>query len=269
MNEENTAVTPQPSLFVGHGAPDLVLSDIPARNFLQSLGSSLPVPRGIVVISAHWSTSSLQITKPAKLETIHDFSMWQASLYDIEYGAYGADWLNERVTDVLENAGQPVRIGSRPGLDHGAWAPLLLMYPDADIPVVQLSLQDKASPEQHFETGQALESLRQEGILILGSGGLVHNLRALKPEGSPTDAWALEFDQWLFDMLDSRDSRSLFNYLQKAKHATMAHPSNEHLMPLFLSMGAGWSESRVKRIHQSFSYGNISMSAYAFADPEI
>lgn len=257
--------TPQPALFVGHGAPDMLLSDIPARTFLTKLGTSLPRPRGIVVISAHWSAGSLQVTKASALETIYDFSGWPAPLYDIEYQASGADWLNESLTDALEAAGHPVRTGPRPGLDHGAWVPLVLMFPQADIPIVQLSLQYGASPEQHFRIGQALEGLTREGVLILGSGGLVHNLRALAPEGTPPADWAVSFDNWLYERLQTRDLEALFSYTDNAEYTRQAHPTDEHLMPLYVAMGAGWSTGATQQIHHSFSYGNLSMSSYAFA----
>ena len=268
MTNNRTQSAPQPSLFVGHGAPDIVISDIPAHNFLRETGLRLSGPRGIVVVSAHWSSSDLQMTAPFALETIHDFSGWPSELYDIEYPASGAGWLNDRVIKTLEGEGYPVRIGSRPGLDHGAWVPLLLMFPKADIPVVQLSLLHSASPEQHFRIGQALEGLRKEGVMILCSGGLVHNLRSLKAEGSPPENWAQTFDDWLFEQLQSRALEDLFNYDRKAENARQSHPTDEHLMPLFVSMGAGWSDGYSQQIHHSFSYGNLSMTAYAFASPE-
>ena len=268
MTDNRTQSAPQPSLFVGHGAPDIVISDIPARKFLRETGPRLSGPRGIVVVSAHWSTFDLQMTAPLALETIHDYFGWPSELYDIEYRASGAAWLNERLTNTLEGVGYPVRIGSRPGLDHGAWVPLSLMYPKADIPIVQLSLMLSASPEQHFRIGQALGELRQEGVMILGSGGLVHNLRSLKSEGSPPDHWAQSFDDWLFVRLQSRALEDLFNYARKAEFARQSHPTDEHLMPLFVSMGAGWSDGHTQQIHHSFSYGNLSMTAYTFASPE-
>ena len=264
MTSAQTELTKQVSLFVAHGAPDLILSDIPAHKFLQETGLRLPRPRGIVVISAHWSTSDLQMTGPSALETIHDYSGWPAKLYDIEYRASGAGWLNDRLASALDKAGHSIRMGSRMGLDHGAWVPLSLMYPKADIPIVQLSLLDFSSPEQHFIIGQALDGLRHDGVLILGSGGLVHNLDSLLPEGSPPANWAQSFDEWLFDRLESRSLQKLFNFTSESELAHLAHPTNEHLMPLFVSMGAGWSDGFSRRVHQSFSYGNLSMTSYAF-----
>jgi 4,5-DOPA dioxygenase extradiol len=268
MSDRQSQYDIQPSLFVAHGAPDLILSDIPARQFLQETGRRLPEPRGIVVISAHWLTADLQMTAPVALETIHDYSGWPSELYNIEYRASGADWLNERLAGALDKAGYTVRIESRMGLDHGAWVPLSLLYPRADLPIIQLSLMRSASPEQHFRIGQALDDLRQEGVLILGSGGLVHNLRLLMPEGSPPEEWALSFDNWLFGRLASRELQELFSFASKAEHARLAHPTDEHLMPLFVSLGAGWSGGYSQRIHHSFSYGNLSMTSYAFAQQD-
>ena len=268
MTDSRSHSRSQASLFIAHGSPDLILSDIPARKFLQETGQRLPVPRGIVVVSAHWVTPDLQATGPSALETIHDFYGYPAELYDIKYAASGASWLNEQIIRVLGEAGYPVRIGPRSGLDHGAWIPLMLMYPNADIPVIQLSLKHSALPEQHFQIGQVLDGLRQDGILILGSGGLVHNLRLLKPEGSPTDDWALSFDNWLFERLVSHTPQELFSVKSRAEYAHRAHPTDEHLMPLFVSMGAGWTDGDTQRIHHSFSYGNLSMTSYSFANTD-
>ena len=264
MPNNQAQYQPQPSLFVGHGAPDLIFSDIPARHFLQNLGQQLSAPRGVVVVSAHWITSELQITGSSALETIHDFYGWPSELYQVQYSASGDTWLTDKLTDALYAAGFPVHSGQRKGLDHGAWVPLSLMFPKAEIPIIQLSLMQSASPEQHFQIGQALHGLRQEGVLILGSGGLVHNLKKLRPEGSPAEEWAQAFDQWLYERMVHRVLEVLFRYASIEKHAQMAHPSDEHLVPLFLSMGAGWSGGQAHRIHQSYSYGNLSMAAYAF-----
>ncbi|GAB4349530.1 MAG: class III extradiol ring-cleavage dioxygenase [Gammaproteobacteria bacterium] len=256
-----------PGLFVSHGAPDLLLSHLPARRFFVEVGKRLARPRGIVAVSAHWLTPSLQATAPAPLETIHDFHGWPAPLYEMEYQATGAAWLNEALAEALEGAGFSLAGASRQGLDHGAWVPLSLMYPGADIPVAQLSLLNGASPEEHFRIGEALARLRRAGILVLGSGGVVHNLRAMAPEGTPPEAWARSFDEWIWDRLRSRELHALFRFAEKAEYAAEAHPTDEHLMPLFLAMGTGWSEGGVRRIHHGFSYGNISMAAYAFGSP--
>jgi 4,5-DOPA dioxygenase extradiol len=256
---------PLPGLFVSHGAPDLVRTDIPARRFLRSLGSALPKPRAILVISAHWLTPQLQITGAGRLETIHDYYGWPADLYEIEYPAKGAGWLHDDLLDLLNDAGWPATTGARPGLDHGAWVPLSLMYPDGGIPVVQLSLLRTDDPEAHFRVGRTLSALRAQGVLVMGSGGAVHNLRRLKPDGQPPETWARDFDDWLADRLLQRDLQSLFAFYGKAPHAQTAHPTLEHLMPLFVAMGAGWDDGTVHRIHGGFSYGNLGMACYAFS----
>lgn len=266
MIDERNTVTPQPSLFVGHGAPDLLLSKLPARKFLKELGQRFPQPRGSVVISAHWSASSLQITPAVSLETIYDFSGWPPELYQMKYKASGADWLNNELTNALNAEDFTVSTSPRKGMDHGAWVPLSLMYPQANIPVVQLSLVDGATPEQYFAIGQALDSLRQNGVLVLASGGLVHNLRAVGQEGMPPEAWAKSFDNWLKDKMGARKLEDLLNYSSNAPHARKAHPTDEHLMPLFVAMGAGWSDGKIQQIHSSFCYRNISMASYSFAE---
>ncbi|MCB1874784.1 MAG: dioxygenase [Chromatiales bacterium] len=253
-----------PSLFLGHGAPDLLLSDLPARHFLENLRGRIPTPKAIVVASAHWRAPMLQMTGTAEQETIHDFYGWPAELYALSYPVKGADWLNKRLSELLSAAGMSVSIGSRPGLDHGAWVPLSLMYPQAQIPVVQLSLLASDSPQDHFRVGQALSAVRRDGILVIGSGGLVHNLARLRPEGTPPETWASAFDDWLFDRLSEHDLQALLDVYTKAPNVRLAHPSVEHLMPLYVAMGAAWSDDKVERMHTSFSYGNLSMACYRF-----
>ncbi|MEM7561791.1 MAG: class III extradiol ring-cleavage dioxygenase [Pseudomonadota bacterium] len=272
MNTQNSSIesagTRFPRLFLAHGAPDLVTADIPARKFLTDAGQRIQKPAGIVVISAHWCSGELQITGSSNHETIHDFNGFPNHLYQLFYKAHGAEWLNNKLVDTLDAAGYTASPGSRKGLDHGAWVPLSLMFPEADVPIVQLSLLKTASPKFHFEVGQSLEKLRSEGILVIGSGGLVHNLGSLKSEGLPPDHWANSFDSWLYEKIFDRDLESLFNYEKTSEFGSYAHPTSEHLMPLFVSMGAGNSDWRPHRIHHSFSYGNLSMASYSFGAPQ-
>lgn len=255
---------PLPSLFVSHGAPDLVVSGHPAAQFLTELGQALPRPEAILIVSAHWERADLAITASPAPATIHDFMGWPQELYGIRYPAPGAQWLAGEVADHLSKAGITLVPDARRGLDHGAWVPLHLAYPEADIPVAQMSLLRGGSARDHFDIGLALAPLREQGVLIIGSGSAVHNLRMMAPEGTPPPSWALAFDHWLADALERRDLADLGAFPDRPKDARIAHPTPEHLLPLFVALGAGWAANRSTRLHQSWSYGSLSMSAYAF-----
>jgi 4,5-DOPA dioxygenase extradiol len=166
---------------------------------------------------------------------------------------------------MLERAGIPAATDAQRGLDHGAWSPLLLMYPKADIPVVELSVQHGQSAAHHIAVGRALAPLRQENILVMGSGGAVHNLRMLE-RGRPGDpvAWARDFDEWLDTQLGEGDDAALAAYRSEAPGAVQAHPRDEHLLPVFVAYGAGGPSAKGRRIHDSFTYGSLSMAAFLF-----
>ena len=253
-----------PSLFVSHGAPDLVVSGHRAAQFLTELGQALPRPEAILIVSAHWERPGLAITTNPAPSTIHDFMGWPSELYEVRYPATGAPWLSGEVSDLLANAGLTVTPDPHRGFDHGAWVPLHLAFPSANIPVAQLSLVRGASAREHFEIGLALAPLREEGVLIIGSGSAVHNLRMLAPEGTSPPDWATAFDVWLAEAIARRDLADLCAFPERPKEARLAHPTPEHLLPLFVALGAGWAANRSSRLHQSWSYGSLSMSAYAF-----
>ena len=252
-----------PSLFVSHGAPDLVLGRHPARSFLRNVSGQFPRPRGIVVVSAHWQTSIPMLTSNAAPETIHDFLGWQGELYELTYPAQTSVLLIDQVIAALGEGGFSARTQPARGFDHGAWVPLKLAYPDADIPVVQLSLT-RGTASEHFVIGEALAPLAEAGILVVGSGSSVHNLSRLAPEGTPPAYWATSFEHWLHQAVEERDLDQLLAFPRHPHQAFQAHPTPEHLLPLFVAMGAGWSRGQSKRIHHSFSYGSLGMSSYLF-----
>jgi 4,5-DOPA dioxygenase extradiol len=165
-----------PALFLSHGAPTLPLTDTPARAFLQQAGASLERPQAILVISGHWETEVPTVNAVERNDTIHDFGGFPRALYDLRYPAPGSPQLAARIAGLLQAAGFACNIDRKRGLDHGAWVPLLLMYPQADIPVLQLSVQTHLGPEHHLRVGRALASLRHEGVLIIGSGSFTHDL---------------------------------------------------------------------------------------------
>ncbi|MFI5001504.1 MAG: DODA-type extradiol aromatic ring-opening family dioxygenase [Reyranellales bacterium] len=251
-----------PTVFVSHGSPTLILEDRPARAFLASLGSLLPRPKAIVSVSAHWDTEKPAVSLAAKPETIHDFYGFPEALYRLRYDAPGAPALAERVAR-LTGAGHD----HHRGLDHGAWVPAMLAWPEADIPIFQLSVQPHLDPAHHIALGRKLSALRDEDILVMGSGSATHNLRALVRGGreSEPEPWAAEFDDWLAETVEKGDEAALAGYRTGAPNARMAHPTDEHFLPLHVAYGAAGEGARGRALHRSFSLGNLSMAAYAFA----
>jgi 4,5-DOPA dioxygenase extradiol len=257
-----------PSLFVSHGAPTFPLTDAPARAFLEQLANRLPErPRAILVISAHWETATPQVTAGAINDTIHDFHGFPRELYDIRYPAPGSTWLVDRVADIIEGAGQTVRRDAARGLDHGAWVPLRLVYPDADIPVVQLSVQTALGPDYHFQIGRLLAPLRDQGVLIVGSGSFTHDLSSFREYFHALNAaapdWVDQFAEWMSDAIEQGRMSDLIAYRDRAPHARRNHPTEEHLLPLFVAMGAG-NDERSKHLHRSTTHGVLRMDAFAF-----
>ena len=250
-----------PTLFVSHGAPSLVAEQGPARDFLCALGAELPRPRAIVVVSAHWETVAPTVGGAAAFDTIHDFYGFPEPLYRLRYPASGDPTLAERVAALIDAAGFAGRIDARRGLDHGAWAPLMLMYPQADIPVVPLSIQSQAGAAHHYRLGEALAPLRDEGVLVLASGSATHNLRAIG-DGAPP-AWAEAFSAWLAARLAAGDVNALLDYRRRAPEAVRTHPTDEHLLPLFVALGAAGGAAG-ERLHHSYTWGSIAMDAYRF-----
>ena len=255
-----------PSLFVSHGAPTLPLEDCPARDFLKSFAGTLPHPRAILAVSAHWDTQTPSVNRVPVNETIHDFYGFPEALYRLHYPAPGSAELAERTRAVVMAAGFSVGIDQQRGLDHGAWVPLMLMYPDANIPVVQLSIQSALGPEHHVSLGRALAPLRNEDVLVLGTGSFTHNLRAMTRGqlDAPEPAWSQEFSGWIHRALVEARTGDLVAYRRLAPHAAFAHPEEDHFMPLFVSFGAGGEAPQATRLHQSTTYGSLRMDAYAF-----
>ena len=255
-----------PSLFLSHGAPTLPLTDTPARAFLQQLGGSLQRPKAILVISAHWETAVPTVSAVERNDTIHDFGGFPPALYELQYPAVGSPSVAARISDLLGAAGMDSRTDHRRGLDHGAWVPLLLMYPQADIPVLQLSIQPHLSTQHHLALGRALAPLREEGVLIIGSGSMTHDLSEFRGHGpnDPAPDWVNSFASWIHASLTSGATDHLLNYRQRAPFATKNHPTEEHLLPLFSALGAAGRQPHTKRLHASSTYGILRMDVYSF-----
>lgn len=258
-----------PALFVSHGSPMLAIEDSPARRFLQDLGRSLPRPRAILVASAHWeSMGGPAVSLAPQPETIHDFGGFPPELFSLGYPAPGAPQLGEKASLMLEQAGYRVGRSPQRGLDHGAWVPLMLMYPDADIPVTQLSILRGAPPADHEHLGHAIAALRDDGVLVIGSGSLTHNLYEFRggPIDAPVPGWVSEFGAWMADKLQAGDRAALRDYRTRAPSAVRNHPTEEHLLPIFVAMGAAGEGAVGRRLHSSHEYGVLAMDVYAFGE---
>ncbi len=252
-----------PSVFVSHGAPTLLLDETPTREFLQWLGSNMPRPRAVLCVSAHWETTQPRLTGSPYPETVHDFYGFPPALYEQRYPAPGAPALAEEVSALLRDTGFEAEIDKTRGLDHGAWVPLKLMYPEADVPVVQLSLQTPLGPEHHLVLGRVLRALRGRDVMVLGSGGATHNLADFRRHAldAPPEGYALEFDAWLEQAIAEESTQALLRY-ERAPEGLHNHPTPEHYLPLLVAYGAGGGSGR--RLHAGFTFGVLSMAAYAW-----
>ncbi len=254
-----------PVAFVSHGAPSLALdAGDPTYAFLTGFGRALGKPRAVLCISAHWDTMQPALTAVDAPATIHDFFGFPEPLYALRYPAPGAPWLALRARELLAAIGLDAQLDLRRGLDHGAWVPLMLMYPAADVPVVQLSVQTRLSAAHHLALGRALAPLAAEGVLVLGSGGATHALgeafAAMRDAAdAPTPAWTQLFDVWLRDVL-ARDDRAALEAWQDAPFAARNHPTPEHFLPLLVAAGAG--QGAAASVHSGFAWSLLSMAAY-------
>ncbi|HLA33073.1 MAG TPA: class III extradiol ring-cleavage dioxygenase [Pseudomonas sp.] len=253
-----------PSLFISHGSPMLALQPGASGPALARLANELPRPRAIVVVSAHWESSELRVSAATQPRTWHDFGGFPAALYRVQYPAPGSPPLAAEIIRLLADAGLPAQLDDQRPLDHGAWVPLSLLYPQADIPVVQVSLPSRQGPALQSQVGQALSALRGQGVLLIGSGSITHNLGELDWQAGPEviEPWAQAFRDWMVTKLESQDEAALHDYRQQAPYAVRSHPTDEHLLPLFFARGAG---GPFKVEHSGFTLGALGMDIYSFA----
>ena len=253
-----------PTLFLSHGSPMLAVEDLSFTREWAAIGAAMARPRAILVVSAHWDTAQPVVSTTATPETIYDFHGFPPELYRVRYPAPGAPALAQRVAQLLQAAGTACASDAQRGLDHGAWVPLKWMVPGADIPVTQLSVQSRRGTAHHLAIGRALAPLRDEGVLILGSGGIVHNLRELdwhRKSAGPLP-WAGAFNDWMADRLAAQDEAELLDYRRLAPEAARCQPTEEHFVPLFVALGAGGFPA--KRIELGFDLGSLGMDSYFF-----
>jgi 4,5-DOPA dioxygenase extradiol len=255
-----------PVLFISHGSPTLPLDPGETGAAWNKLGGHLPKPSAILVISAHWDTTIPIVSRAQHPETIHDFYGFPEELYKLRYTAPGAPELAQATVHLLQQAGIPVQLDDTRGLDHGAWVPLSLMYPNADIPVTQISLQASRDPAWHFALGRALSPLREKGVLIVGSGSITHNLREIfrHPQGEPAPSWVTEFCEWIEQKIEAGDMAALNDYRKLAPQAVRNHPTDEHLLPLFVVLGAADEIEQGKRLNTVMTYGMLAMDMWLF-----
>ena len=265
-----------PSLFVSHGSPMLALEPGAAGAFMQALGPAIDAafgrPRAVVVASAHSLTREPVLMAAPRHQTVHDFGGFPDALYQLRYDAPGGDGLAPRVAQLVRDAGLPIHLVADGGLDHGIWVPLRYIYPGVDVPVLPLAFPPDWSPQQLFQLGRALAPLREEGVLVMGSGSITHNLRMVfsrrahdrtAADDEPELPESAAFRRWFVERSTASDHEALFDYRRQAPHAALMHPTDEHLLPWYVAAGAG-HEGPAVRIHDSVTVGCLGMDAYAF-----
>ncbi len=262
-----------PALFVSHGSPMIALEPREAGHFMQRLGPRIEVlhgrPQALLMVSAHSLTREPALLAAPRHEAVYDFGGFDPQLFTLRYDAPGAPALAERVAGGLREAGLPAHVLAEGGLDHGIWTPLRYLFPAADIPVLPLAWPPQWTPAQLLALGRALAPLAAEGVLVVGSGSITHNLRrvfagGLRPDAdAPATPESTAFRTWWAERAAAADWAALADYRQRAPHAVLMHPTDEHLLPFFVAAGAG-GDGAATRIHASLTFGDLGMDAYAF-----
>jgi 4,5-DOPA dioxygenase extradiol len=257
-------VVPLPSVFISHGSPMHALEAGPAGTAWAALGRRLGKPKAILIASAHWETNLPMVTGAEHPQTIHDFSGFPEPLYKLRYLAPGAPRIAQKTIALLKEQGITAAIDGCRGLDHGAWAPLLYMYPEADVPVVQISLQPGLGTRHHLRLGRALRKIEEDNVLVIGSGHMTHNLRDWARGAGTPQPYAQEFSDWVRDRIEQHELDTLADYRSRSPHGARAHPTDEHFLPLFFALGAARDDYKPERIFSSIDSGVLSMDAYVF-----
>jgi 4,5-DOPA dioxygenase extradiol len=260
-----------PAIFVSHGGPNVVTDPSEARDYLGSLSEKLPRPEAIVIVSAHFETGGPTVVRDPKPGMIYDFGGFSRELHEMVYPAPGGPGLAERVHGLLDGAGLSPQYADRRGYDHGAWTVLKLAWPDADIPVVQLSIDPARDAAYHYGLGAALAPLRGEGVLLMGSGHITHNLRAIfsamRDDMAADPAMADKvgsFVGWFAETIANGDTDALLAWRDRAPFVADNHPTDEHLMPLFFAAGAAGKDARAEHAHASRQFGFFAWDSWIF-----
>lgn len=254
-------MTRAPALFIGHGSPRDALVDSETTRTWARIAAGMARPRAILCISAHWECKGVLITRAERPRTIHDFYRFPQEMYEIEYPAPGDPALAYAIEARLEAFRARADLDSW-GLDHGSWTILRWMYPEAEVPVLQLSLDVRRTPAEHYAIGQALAGLRDEGVMILGSGNVVHNLRVDRPRGNEPFPWAQRFDDLVVDRIGQADDAALIAF-DRLPNADMAVPETEHYLPLLYVLGAR-DKGEPATVFNRQVLASVSMTGYAF-----
>jgi 4,5-DOPA dioxygenase extradiol len=262
-----TMLAPPTSLFLSHGSPTLLIEkETPTHAFLRSLAPVVAQATALLMVSAHWMTREVQVGGAATPETIHDFYGFPPALYAMRHPAYGAPEIAAKTVALLRGAGYAATIDSHQGLDHGAWTPLRLMDPDARLPAFQVSVLHRGSAADHLALGRALAPLTREGVLVIGSGAITHDLRTFR--GQPVDARPEQdtraFADWIAQQTEAKDLKALLDYRAQAPFARRHHPTDEHLMPFYVALGAAGEGATGTRLHDGTTHAMLAMDAYAF-----
>lgn len=253
-------------LFMCHGSPMMAIENDEYTIFLKKLGDSMK-PKGIVIFTAHWTTDVINISSIAgTIDTIYDFGGFDQELYQIKYPAQGSPELASKIEKLLSNNGIKSVLDNKRGLDHGSWVLLSRMYPIADIPVVQISVNPKASAKEHIDIGKALKDLNKDNILLIGSGTSVHNFDYFdrSAEFNVPTKWSKEFDEWIIETTTKKDTKSLENYEKLAPYAQLAIASKEHFVPLLIAYGTHNDINEVVVLNRHYIYGSFSFLCLKF-----
>ncbi len=263
-----SATAPLPTLFVSHGAPLFAVDAGETGPALRAWAQSLPAEpplRGVVILSPHWMARTPAVMTTAQPQTWHDFGGFPSALYELQYPAPGNPDLAHEVLELIHSAGIATQAdGTRP-FDHGAWVPLMHLFPKADVPVVQIALPVGWGPAQVYALGAALQSLRASGVLVMGSGSITHNLGEFRGGAQATAPYVTEFARWVESALERGDKAALLDYRSLAPHAHRAHPSDDHFLPIFFAMGAAGEDARPSYLSREVMYGMLAMDAFALA----
>jgi 4,5-DOPA dioxygenase extradiol len=245
----------------------MILEASPARDFLTGLGQRFEPPQAILAVTSHWLTPVPMLGSALEPETIHDFYGFPDALYEVEYPAKGSPALAEQARALLAKAGLAAAVDQGAGIDHGVWSPLALMYPKADIPVVPMSVQPSEDAAFHVRVGEALRPLRSQGVMILASGGLTHNLREymVRPQDAPPADWVLSFADWVERSVTQGKRDELMDWKQKGPSALRNHPTDDHWLPFLVALGAASPDFSGQALYRGISWGVLALDAYQFA----
>ncbi|EJE52500.1 hypothetical protein PMI14_02813 [Acidovorax sp. CF316] len=263
----SSATATVPALFVSHGAPlfaiDAGTTGPALTQWGQGLRAQFPGLRGVVIMSPHWMARSPQVMTGPQPATWHDFGGFPQALYQLQYPAPGSPALAQEVLGLLQAAGVAAQGDAARPFDHGAWVPLMHLFPDADLPVVQVALPAGAGPAEVYALGAALRGLRSQGVLVVGSGSMTHNLSEFFGGAREPAPYVLEFSRWIEGALARGDMQALLNYRSQAPHATRAHPTEDHFLPIFFALGAAGDDLQAQYLSREVMYSMLSMDAFA------